>query len=122
MLKKLRQRQPTRTGDFAHMPRDGRHHALKRGWPPNAGLRHPHTAIFYEQPDSNVIDMATITISPAACNWTGWRRSPVRRRRLLPVRPCLSCASNGIVLLERGIDPQQIRYEVFGPELLGALN
>ncbi|MFO1379552.1 MAG: NO-inducible flavohemoprotein [Chitinivorax sp.] len=122
MLKQLRQCQPTRQVTFAHAARDGRHHALKQELAAECGPAALHTAIFYEQPDSR--DRHGVDYHFAG---------RMQLDRLAPEALCADAdyylcgplpfmREQRRALLERGIDPQQIRYEVFGPELLGALN
>lgn len=122
MLKQLRQRQPARHVTFAHAARDGRHHALKQELATECGPATVHAAIFYEQPGSNdrhgddyhfagrmQLDRLAPEALRADADYYLCGPLPFMREQRR-------------ALLERGIDPQQIRYEVFGPELLGALN
>jgi nitric oxide dioxygenase len=118
MLNTVRHRQPSRRVVFAHAARNGRLHALKSDI--QAAADHPSlaTAIFYEDPRPEdrpgvdyhyrgrmQVDLLPDTAMHSKADYYLCGPLPFMREQRRQ-------------LLDYGIDPTRIRYEVFGPDLL----
>jgi len=122
MMKHARRRQPQRPIVFAHAARNGRHHALRHELLAAGADSSLSTTVFYEFPEANDRPGEDYDYSGRM------RLDLLQQDRLVPDADYYLCGPLPFMreqrraLLDRGIDPLRIRYEVFGPDLFQGYN